>query len=105
MNQSNSGDDSNPKSSSADEGLNIPQTIKRYNLGAMLKEQPELYRIIELSIAQMEYLALRLRGRVALMHNHINQFIEIRCVKAVDYSIRPPNPAILMGGPLIEFYE
>ena len=71
----------------------------------MLKEQPDLYRMIELSTAQMDYLGLRLRGRVALTHHQISQFVEIGCFKAIDYSIRPPNPAILMGGPLMEFHE
>ena len=74
-----------------------------YDLGAMLKDNPRLYRISQIYQAETSYLGLRLHATVAL--ETISQRIAILCVNAVDFAIRPANPALLMGGPLLEFYE
>src|ERR1017187_5482133 len=51
------------------------------------------------------YLGLGLRAHVSFGFGHLSQFVLIDCVNAVDFSIRPPNGATLMGGPPMEFYE
>jgi hypothetical protein len=81
-------------------------TPVRYDLGGLLKENPLLYRIGELRIANMGYLRLGLQANVVFCsEGHFSQFVAIDCVKAVDYSIRPANPATIEGGPCIEYYE
>src|SRR5580692_5689207 len=96
----NSGDNRLPASNAAG---NEPV---RYDLGALLKEQPHLYRIGELRIAKMGYLRLELQASVAFCNeDFFYQFVAIDCVKVVDYSIRPPNPATLEGGPCLKYCE
>jgi hypothetical protein len=58
-------------------------------------------------VANMGYLSLRLQASVAFFcaEGVFYQFIAMDCINAVDYSIRPANPALLMGGPLIEYHE
>jgi hypothetical protein len=78
----------------------------RYDLGRLLKENPQLYRITHLLGADTEYLSLAFRARVAFCSGgHLDQVIAIDCVNSVDYSIRPPHPALLEGGPCIQYYE
>lgn len=76
-----------------------------YDLGAMLKESPRLYLITEIHVAQPSYLRLILRAMVHCMPAQASQFVIITCVNAVDFAVRPPNAAILMGGPFIEYQE
>ena len=76
-----------------------------YNLGAMLKENARLYHVLQVTTASTSYLGLGLRAQVSFGFGHLSQFVLIDCVKAVDFSIRPPNGATLMGGPPMEFYE
>lgn len=76
-----------------------------YNLGAMLKENPRLYHVLQVTTASTSYLGLGLRLHVSFGFGHLSQFVLIDCVNAVDFSIRPPNGATLMGGPPMEFYE
>jgi hypothetical protein len=105
MAPSNFGDNRIPASGAAG---NEPakSTPVRYDLGVLLKENPHLYRITELRIANMSYLGLGLKARVAFCtEGHFYQTVAIDCVNAVDYSIRPANPALLMGGPCIGYYE
>jgi hypothetical protein len=81
-------------------------TPVRYDLGMLLKESPHLYRISALRTASMGYLRLELQARIVFCtEGHFNQFVAIDCVNAVDYSIRPANPATLVGGPWIRYYE
>lgn len=76
-----------------------------YNLGAMLKENLRLYLVLRVTTASTSYLGLGLRAHVSFSFGHLSQFVLIDCVNAVDFSIRPPNGATLMGGPPMEFYE
>jgi hypothetical protein len=76
-----------------------------YDLGAMLKDNPHFYRISEIYKAKLSYLGLRLHATVTLRTFPLLHHVEILCVNAVDFAVRPANPAILMGGPLLEFYE
>ncbi len=81
----------------------IPVT---YDFGRLLKERPHIYRITQLSRAGLGYLHLSLEARVAFFAEYVfSQIISIRCITAVDYSIRPANPGIIEGGPCIEYYE
>jgi len=105
MTPSNSGDNPNPKPGSVEAQVGDTKTPIRYNLGAMLKENPHLYRVLKLSMANMGYLGLSLHAQVVFQFGHAVQLVAIDCLKAVDFSIRPPNPGLLMGGPLLEYYE
>jgi hypothetical protein len=105
MAPSNLGDNRIPASDAA---ANEPAKSSpvRYDLGGLLKEQPFLYRIGELRIAKMGYLRLELQASVVFFtEDHFFQFVAIDCVKVVDYSIRPANPATLLGGPYIKYCE
>ena len=90
-------------------GGNSPQPVApppvRYDLGAMLKANPWLCRVIQIIRADPAYLSLHLVTRAAFEFGSLSLFAHIDCVEAVDYSIRPPNAALLMGGPLMEFHE
>jgi hypothetical protein len=90
-------------------GGNSPQPMAPpqigYDLGAMLKENPRLYLVLRVTTASTSYLGLGLRAHVSFGFGHLSQFVLIDCVNAVDFSIRPPNGATLMGGPPMEFYE
>lgn len=89
-------------------GGNGPQTVAPppvYDLGAMLKKNPWLCRVSRIIRANTKYLGLGLITRAAFDFGSFGLFVHIDCVEAVDYSIRPPDPAILEGGPLMEFYE
>jgi hypothetical protein len=88
-------------------GANRPQPTPPvyYDLAAMLKANPNLCRVIEIFRADIRYLKLTLIARAAFEFTQSNFVAQIDCISAVDYSVRPPNPAILMGGPLIEFHE
>ena len=76
-----------------------------YDLAALLKENPNLCRVTGIFRADIAYLHLVLFTRAAFDFGTFGITSFIHCVNAVDYSIRPPNPATLMGGPLIEFHE
>jgi hypothetical protein len=78
----------------------------RYDLGVLLKENPRFYRTEDLHIAKMGYLRLSLQARVVFRsEGRFYQLVDIDCVTAVDYTIRPAHPALLEGGPFIEYYE
>lgn len=105
MTQPNSGDH---RIATSDTGGNPPVKCPtvRYDFGALLKENPHLYRITKLCVAQMGYLQLVLQARVACcFEGAFYQFVAVDCINAVDYSIRPANPAILEGGPCIKYFE
>jgi hypothetical protein len=95
--------ENNPGSGSASQPVAPPQVS--YDLGAMLKENPRLYHVLRVTTASTSYLGLGLRAHVSFGFGHLSQFVLIDCVNAVDFSIRPPNGATLMGGPPMEFYE
>jgi hypothetical protein len=80
-------------------------TSVSYDLGAMLKDNPDFYRILQLHTANLSWLGLVLHATVSLRTFPLRHSIAVSCVEAVDFAIRPPNPALLMGGPLLEFYE
>jgi hypothetical protein len=76
-----------------------------YDLGKMLKSDPQCCRINEILRADTSYLSLDLMLRLRYPFESFGILSFIKCVEAVDYSIRPPNPSLLMGGPLIEYHE
>lgn len=67
---------------------------------------PFALRVLQIHWATMSHLTLRLAVGFgfAPTRNSPTQAI-IRCSNAVDYSIRPKNPATIEGGPIIEYYE
>jgi len=101
MNQSKTEDDPG--------GGNRPQPVAPpllgYDLEAILKENPRLCRVSRIIRVNTKYLGLELIARAAFDFGSFSLYVHIDCVNAVDYSIRPPNPAILGGGPLMEFHE
>jgi hypothetical protein len=106
MAQPNSEDHGVPTSDvDANQPVKVPPI--RYDFGALLKENPHVYRIAELCIAYTSWLHLQLRARVVFCaaRSHFFQLVAIDCINAVDYSIRPANPALLEGGPCIKYYE
>jgi hypothetical protein len=105
MAQTNSGDHYGP-TFHATEDQAAKSTPVRYDFGALLKENPHVYHITQLGVANMGYLQLELRARVTFYTERVfYQFVAIDCVNAVDYSIRPANPGLLEGGPPIKYYE
>jgi hypothetical protein len=77
----------------------------RYDLGAMLKENPWLCRILKVFRVSPEYLGLELIGLAKFDFHSPGLVVFIDCVNAVDYSIRPRDPACLGGAPPLEFHE
>ena len=75
------------------------------NLIKLLKEQPHRLRVLEIHVAEMRYLKLTLRVHVADFPQREYRVVDIRCTNAIDYSIRPPRPGTIEGGPLIEYHE
>jgi hypothetical protein len=104
-NKSASMNPANPDNNPA--GANRPQSPPpiRYDFGAMLKANPNLCRTLGIVRADIGWLGLTLCMGVAFGGAFSSAFANIECVNAVDFSIRPSNPALLMGGPLIEFHE
>jgi hypothetical protein len=90
-------------------GGNRPQPATpppiRYDLGAMLKANQWLCRVLKIIRANPQYLSLELIAWARFDFGSLSAEVHIDCVEAVDYSIRPPNAALLMGGPLMEFHE
>ena len=79
------------------------------DLGNLIKTRPGQLRLLRIAQVHNEGF-MRLRLAVVIVADRgINppevKFCEIVCSNAVDYSIRPKNPAIIEGGPLVEFYE
>src|ERR1017187_5842330 len=101
MNQSKPED--NPADGNRPQPLNPPPI--RYDLVAMLKANSWLCRVSRIIRADTEYLGLHLITRAAFDFMSFSLYAHIDCVEAVGYSIRPPDPAILMGGPHMEFHE
>ena len=72
----------------------------------MLKTNPHLCHIQVLHLARIDWLHLSLHALIHILClRNISQVVEIDCINAVDYSIRPPSPGLLEGGPFIKFYE
>ena len=72
----------------------------------MIKDNPDCLRALGIHYATMEHLRLRL---AILMNNPLNRELPrhplIVCTNAVEYVIRPTNPATIEGGPAVEFHE
>jgi hypothetical protein len=78
----------------------------KLDFGNMIKANPNCFRALSIDWASMSYLTLRMRIRVANRgSSELIQFPTILCTNAVEYSIRPPNPATIEGGPLVELHE
>ena len=71
----------------------------------MLKANLWLGRVLQIIRVDPAYLGLHLVTRAKFDFSSFGLFAHIDCVEAIDYSIRPPNSALLMGGPLMEFHE
>ena len=71
----------------------------------MLKVNPTFCRVTQIFRADIEYLKLFLSVRASFNFGPFALYAFIDCVNAVAFSIRPPNAAILMGGPEVEFHE
>jgi hypothetical protein len=82
-----------------------PDATPAYDFGAMIKDDPCFCRILDTHRADIQYLGLRLQARCAIRDCHFAQHVVIDCVTVADFAIRPTNPAILMGGPFLEFFE
>jgi len=83
------------------------ENMKR-DLGDVLKLDAYGPRIVGIRSARIRYLKLKLYVRLDFVSGELLQslqYAEITCTNAVDYAIRPPDPNILMGGPLIELHE
>lgn len=77
------------------------------DLGVLIKADSHRLQIFEIQRAQIGYLTLRLivlTSSIARRHS-FPQISEIICSNAVDYSIRPTDPNLIEGGPLMEFHE
>jgi hypothetical protein len=74
------------------------------DLGTIIRADPRRLRILEIFRVGMGYLKLHLTLHIGDYKGEF-RFLEILCTNAVDYVIKPPNPAIIHGGPLIEYYE
>jgi hypothetical protein len=80
----------------------------RYDLGALLKENPSTYRVWLLRSATISNLGLSLRADVLYSFARETkglQSVNIDCIHAVDYSIRPRDPRIIDGLPFIKYNE
>ena len=74
------------------------------DLGAIIKAEPQRLSILEICRVGMGYLKLHLSLHIGDYKREF-RFLEILCTNAVDYVIKPPNPATIHGGPFIEYYE
>jgi hypothetical protein len=74
------------------------------DIGAIIKDDPYELRILGIHRVYVDGLSLRLVALVCRSHQFA-EYSEIVCFNAVDYAIRPQNPATLEGGPAMEFYE
>jgi hypothetical protein len=94
-----------PDPSNANLPPKTPQV--KYDLGSMLKAQPQLCRISQLHTARMRWLELSLLAHVVLRYldHRLVITLLLDCINVVDYSLRPANPRTLEGGPLIEYDE
>jgi len=77
------------------------------NLETVIKANPHGIRVLQISRASFHHLNVGLLVLVCWYtpENRSHIVFEINCINAVDCSIRPKDPGIIVGGPLIEFYE
>jgi hypothetical protein len=71
----------------------------------MLKANPRLCRFLGIVRADLQYLKLTLIARAVFDFPFSGFHAYIECINSVDFSVRPPNPGLIMGGPLMEFHE
>ncbi len=76
-----------------------------YNLAWLIEKEPERLRVLEVVEAKLGYLSLKLTVHVADYPRREFVFAEIVCANAIDFTIRPPNPATIEGGPLMELHR
>ncbi|NOS69617.1 MAG: hypothetical protein HOP33_06780 [Verrucomicrobia bacterium] len=78
----------------------------KQDFAKLIKDNPDCLRALEIHYATMSHLRLRLALH---MNNPLNRELPRRpiilCTNAVEYSIRPTNPATIEGGPAVEFHE
>ena len=77
------------------------------DLGSIIKEFPDRYRVLGIRAMDTRGISPRVVVHIAEYppEASLSPILDITCVKAVDYSIRPMHPNIIEGGPLIEFHE
>jgi hypothetical protein len=75
------------------------------DFAALIKAEPGRLRILEIRRAYMGYLKLHLTLHVSDFPKRQYRSLELECTNAVDYVIKPPHPATIEGGPLIELHE
>lgn len=76
-----------------------------YDLAAMLKADPYLCLILKIMRADTDYLELTLTALAAFIFFPSTFVAYIKCIDAVDYAVRPSNPATIEGGPFMKFHE
>ena len=100
--------DNRPQARSAVENPSIQHPPMRYNLRELLKCSPRAYQVYRLRAAKMNALQLNLQMEVIFGFDRgirCFQLIDITCVNAVDYTIRPRDPRIIEGIPYIQHTE
>jgi len=77
----------------------------KQNLGDILTRDPGGVRIIKMLEVHMVYGNLILFAATsAFCGGRSFVLAEIVCSRAIDYSIRPPRPSAMEGGPSIEYF-
>lgn len=76
------------------------------DFATIIKANPLAMRALAISWVTLGHLRVRLALVMATSHNpQIPSYPIILCANAVDYIIRPMNPATIMGGPLVEYHD
>ena len=74
------------------------------DLGSIIQEYPDRYRV--LGIAAMDTSGISLHVVVHVVEyprgDSSVAVLDITCVGAVDFAIRPPSPSLMIGGPRME---
>ena len=72
----------------------------------VIRDNPGCLRALDIRLATMFFLQLRLEVHMAAFRDKIFPYCgTIHCTNAIDYSIRPPSPATIEGGPLVEYHD
>ncbi len=80
--------------------------VMERDFAKMITEEPLRFRVLRIRLADMLYLKVRLTIIIwKTLDRSFPGHVTILCTNAVDYSIRPPRPSTIEGGPLIEYYE
>jgi hypothetical protein len=76
------------------------------DLAQFIKENPEHMRFYGIAFVQVQGDLLIVTAKTNRPADRRRiQYSIISCFRAADYSIRPVSPALIEGGPLMEFHE